>query len=124
MSDLSQMYMTEHERAFGQRVMEKYSRFAYGLQDETIPDMVDWKAGSKDGRAAMVWSKDFEFRAGAFVRMDERTIELWERNEEWAAQKRPPQFLGSAHARPKLMGPGKIFEKHGRDFRQRHPNDL
>lgn len=102
MSDLSQTYMTEHERAFGQRVMEKYSRFAYGLQDETIPDMMDWKAGNKDGRAAIVWSKDFEFRAGAFVRMDERTIELWKRNEEWAAQKRPPQSLGSAHARPKL----------------------
>ncbi|KAH7042496.1 Alpha/Beta hydrolase protein [Linnemannia elongata] len=103
MSDLSQQYMTEREKAFGYRVMEKYFRFAYGLEDETTPDepdMVGWKAGSKDGRVATVWSKDFEFRAGAFERMDERTIELWRRNEEWAAQKRPPQSLGSTHARP------------------------
>ncbi|KAF9335981.1 hypothetical protein BGZ91_010229 [Linnemannia elongata] len=105
MSDLSQQYMTEWEKAFGYRVMEKYFRFAYGLEDETTPDEPDtvgWKAGSKDDRVATVWSKDFEFRAGAFERMDERTIELWRRNEEWAAQKRPPQSLGSTHARPML----------------------
>ncbi|KFH74031.1 hypothetical protein MVEG_01244 [Podila verticillata NRRL 6337] len=105
MSDLSQQYMTEQEKAFGHSVMEKYFRFAYGLEDELIPvetDMVDWKAGGKDDRVAMVWSKDFEFRAGAFERMDERTIELWRRNEEWAAQKRPPQSLGSVHIRPML----------------------
>ncbi|KAF9294031.1 hypothetical protein BGZ88_004563 [Linnemannia elongata] len=105
MSDLSQQYMTEREKAFGYRVMEKYFRFAYGLEDETTPDEPDtvgWKSGSKDGRVATVWSKDFEFRAGAFERMDERTIELWRRNEEWAAQKRPPQSLGSSHARPML----------------------
>ncbi|KAG0055039.1 hypothetical protein BGZ89_002514 [Linnemannia elongata] len=105
MSDLSQQYMTEREKAFGYRVMEKYFRFAYGSEDETTPDEPDtvgWKAGSKDGRVATVWSKDFEFRAGAFERMDEGTIELWRRNEEWAAQKRPPQSLGSTHARPML----------------------
>ncbi|KAF9420696.1 hypothetical protein BGZ76_004063 [Entomortierella beljakovae] len=105
MSDLSQKYMTEQEKAFGYRVMEKYFRFVYGLEDEAIPsesDMVGWKVGSKNGRMATIWSKDFEFRAGVFERMDGRTIELWRRNEEWAAQKRPPQSLGSTHPRPKL----------------------
>ncbi|KAI9237864.1 MAG: Alpha/Beta hydrolase protein [Podila humilis] len=55
MSDLSQQYMTEQEKAFGHSVMEKYFRFAYGLEDELIPvetDMVDWKAGGKDGSQA------------------------------------------------------------------------
>ncbi|KAF9142432.1 hypothetical protein BG015_000891 [Linnemannia schmuckeri] len=105
MSDLSQQYMTEQEKAFGYRVMEKYFRFAYGLEDEATPGdphTVGWKAGCKDGRVATVWSEDFEFRAGAFERMDERTIELWRRNEEWVAQKRPPQSLGSTHSRPML----------------------
>ncbi|KAF9558309.1 hypothetical protein EC968_007191 [Mortierella alpina] len=105
MSDLSQQYMTEQEKAFGFRVMEKYFRFAYGLEDETIPGeskTVGCRAGSKNGRMATIWSKDLEFRAGAFERMDERTIELWRRNEEWAAQKRPPQPLGFTHPRSKL----------------------
>ncbi|KAF9283488.1 hypothetical protein BGZ74_001912 [Mortierella antarctica] len=102
MSDLNQQYMTEQEKAFGHRVMEGYFRFAYGLDPDDLYKMVRWNAGSKDRGGAIVWSKDFEFRVGAFERMDERTIDLWRNNEEWAAQKQPPQSLGSAHARPKL----------------------
>ncbi|KAF9325136.1 hypothetical protein BG006_011367 [Podila minutissima] len=102
MSDLNQQYMTEQEKAFGHRVMEGYFRFAYGLDPDELYKMVRQNAGSKDRSGAIVWSKDFEFRVGAFERMDERTIDLWRNNEEWAAQKQPPQSLGSAHARPKL----------------------
>jgi len=102
MSDLSQQYMTEQEKAFGYRVMENYFRFAYRLDPDELNMMGRWKAGSNDGGGAMVWSNDLELQAGAFERMDQRTVDLWRQNEEWAAQKQPPQSVGSVYARPKL----------------------
>ncbi|GJJ77455.1 hypothetical protein EMPS_09814 [Entomortierella parvispora] len=102
MSDLNQLYMTEREKAFGYRVMEKYLQFAYGLGFDGLDRIGHGEAEIKDGNGAVVWSKDFEFRTGDFERMNNRKIDLWRKNEEWAARQRPPQPLGSANARPKL----------------------
>jgi len=80
MSDLTQQYMTEQEKAFAYGVMENYFWFAYRLDPDDLNMTGRWKAGSNAGGGAMVWSKDLELLAGAFERMDQRTIDLWREN--------------------------------------------
>ncbi|KAK5815719.1 Alpha/Beta hydrolase protein [Linnemannia elongata] len=98
MSDMGQWYLTEVEREFGHRVMERYFRFVHGhgfkaLDTSEITNFSsDEKNGGQSGaryeRMATVWSSDLTLQAGVFERMDERTRELWRRNDEWTASAR------------------------------------